>query len=83
MKVGPLQHCIVWLICASVSYEPVAFICRLDEAPARWRYKFSMQYGISLPDYLGHCSSEDGGKNLLQNIATSLPYNTDLRATSL
>ena len=44
---------------------------------------FLCNIGINLPDYVGHCSSEDGGKNLLQNVAASVPYNTDLRATSL
>jgi len=44
---------------------------------------FLFNIGISLPDYIGHCSPEDGGKNLLQNVATSLPYCTDLCATSL
>jgi len=44
---------------------------------------FLCNIGVSLPDYIGHCSPEDGGKNLLQNVATSLPYYTDLHAISL
>lgn len=44
---------------------------------------FLCSIGISLSDYVGHCSREDGDKNLVQNVVTSLPYDTDIRATSL